>query len=86
MRASVAGGPNQMIQVSYQRVGIDANPIDGAVTLIPNGTVCRGTVFSELWSGLDWPASDIDSLEIGLRHTSGGGVQISQLHVVVWHH
>jgi len=83
VRAAVGIGPGtgQNVALSYQRMGFDGAPVDGPNRAI--GSSCCTTTLSWFISGLSWTTGELDALEIGIRHVSGGEVQASQVFVVV---
>ncbi|MCH8005435.1 MAG: right-handed parallel beta-helix repeat-containing protein [Planctomycetes bacterium] len=76
------GGPSPSASLSYQRVGgQDLSPIDApAVTISATNT---GQDISASFGCLGWPDSDLDDLEIGIVHVSGGKFNITQIYVIV---
>ncbi|MCH8006325.1 MAG: hypothetical protein IH888_08860 [Planctomycetes bacterium] len=84
VRAQIAkgSGPAKYVSLSYQRMGTDDFPIDGPSTLVTESTCCWQFLHAS-WTGLNWTDADIDALEIGIKHNSGGVVDISQIFVVL---
>ncbi len=72
-------GTDPGVRLSYKRVGIDAGFVDGATQTIQWGYINIG----EVWSGLNWTPADIDALEIGIKHMSGGAILVAQVYVAV---
>ncbi len=83
LRAAVGAGAGtgQSVLLSFQRIGFDATPVDGSTIAISSACCVSGLV--RFIEGLSWTAAQLDALEIGLRHTAGGEVLASQIHVVV---
>lgn len=75
------GGP--YINLSYQRMGIDAAPVDSPAFYAGSGDWYKEN--SWMWTGLDWTAADLDALEIGLRNASGYYLAVPQLYVKVYY-
>ncbi len=84
VRAQVArgSGPAKYVSLSYQRMGTDDFPFDGPSTLVTESTCCEQFIHAS-WTGLNWTDADIDALEIGIKHNSGGVVDIGQIFVVL---
>jgi photosystem II stability/assembly factor-like uncharacterized protein len=74
-------GSNHTLQLSYQRIGFDATPINSA-SISPVGNCCIDLEVYH-FDNLDWTTEHLDSLEIGVEHVSGGEVKMSQIYVVV---
>jgi len=68
--------------ISYQRVGIDPAPIDTAAFWV---TYWYNGMASHCWSNLNWSASELDALEIGVKSVSGKWLEASQLYVKVFY-
>jgi photosystem II stability/assembly factor-like uncharacterized protein/outer membrane protein assembly factor BamB len=83
IRTAVGNGPGsgQEIALSYQRVGVDATPINSPPAAIASS--CCTTTLAWFLENLTWTQADLDLLEIGMQHTAGGEVQASQIFVVV---
>ena len=79
-----SGNPKPKVRLSYQRIGQDGTPLDGS-QLTANSSGCCGKLVEEFWSGLGWTTSDLDALEIGLAHTSGNVLNLSQIYVRVYY-
>ncbi len=81
-QVGAGGGPPPMnVRLSYQRIGVDLFPV-----LSPAMTVTSPCCLQNVdWflGGLGWTAAQIDDLEIGIVHDSGGVVQVSQIYVLV---
>lgn len=71
------------ISISYQRVGIDPNPIDSQSFLAITEFCCATHNFTV--DTLNWTPADIDALEIGLVHVSGSDVNVEQVYVKLFH-
>ena len=81
--ARQGGNPKPKVRLSYQRIGTDGSPVDGS-SVTANGGCC-GYLAETTWSGLGWTTADLDSLEIGLTHTSGNVLYFSQIYVKVYY-
>jgi len=81
-QVGAGGGPSpKIVRLSYRRIGWDP----GAV-LSPAMTVTSSCCLQSVsWSlgGLAWTAAQLDTLEIGIVHESGGLVEVSQIYVSV---
>ncbi|MHC4304216.1 MAG: YCF48-related protein [Planctomycetota bacterium] len=75
------GGPAPEASLSYERVGIDSGPVDGAAESITTSGI--GQSMSASWSCLNWTGTDMDALEIGIYHVSGAQLNISQIYLTV---
>jgi len=67
---------------SYQRVGIDPAPVDTTpfwVNYWYNG------IASHCWANLNWSASDLDALEIGVKTVDGKWLEVAQLYIKVFY-
>ena len=73
--ATQANGP--MASLSYQRLGIDANPVDSSVFWI--GSYWYNGMATYCWDKLQWSSVDMDSLEIGVKTQDGKWLQAGQL-------
>lgn len=84
--ARATGGPNPGVSLSYQRMPgattPDGSPINSASKTVSTSGCCD-VLLSEFWSGLSWTNADLDNLQIGIVHNSGGTFQITQLYVYV---
>jgi photosystem II stability/assembly factor-like uncharacterized protein len=67
--------------LSYQRIGTDASPID--ITPVTISTSDFGYELNVIYTCLNWTATDIDNLEIGVVHTGGGDLYFTQIRVRV---
>ena len=81
--AQVGGGagPTNDVSLSYQRIGVDPAPVDDVG--VTTAGACCGQLMSSSWTGLDWSSAELDALEIGIVHNSGGQIKVSQIWVVV---
>ena len=68
--------------LSYQRSGIDLQPIDSVVFWI--GSYWYNGMTTHCWSNLNWTSKDIDALEIGVKSVEGNWIEISQMYVKVF--
>ena len=68
--------------ISYQRVGIDPAPVDTTPFWV---TYWYAGIASHCWSNLNWTASDLDALEIGVTSVDGKWLEIGQLYVKVFY-
>jgi hypothetical protein len=75
------GGPPPTASLSYQRIGTDPSPVDA--TAVTVSTSPYNQEISASWSCLNWSATDIDNLEIGIHHVSGADLSITQIRVRV---
>ena len=75
-------GPVPDVSLSYQRMGTDGSPVDGITLQIPASSCCTHELVT-LWQDLGWTDADIDTLEIGIVHTNGGLLEMSQIYVIV---
>jgi uncharacterized delta-60 repeat protein len=67
-------------ELLYQRQGFDAVPMTGSPMSVP------ATAFQEFrqrFSALNWPAAELDALEIGLAHTAGNDLLTTRNYVRV---
>lgn len=67
--------------LSYQRIGIDASPVDSVAFWI--GSYWYNGIKTHCWSNLNWTASALDALEIGVKSVSGKWIQAAQLYATV---
>jgi photosystem II stability/assembly factor-like uncharacterized protein len=67
--------------LSYQRIGTDPSPID--ITPVTISATDFGYDLNVIYSCLNWTATDIDNLEIGVVHASGGDLYFTQIRVRV---
>ncbi|MHC4101402.1 MAG: YCF48-related protein [Planctomycetota bacterium] len=67
--------------LSYQRIGTDGSPIDTAPVTISASDF--GFDLNVIYTCLNWTATDIDNLEIGVVHTGGGDLYLTQIRVRV---
>jgi photosystem II stability/assembly factor-like uncharacterized protein len=74
-------GQPPMASLSYQRIGTDPSPVDATPVTINTGSL--GQEITASWTCLNWTATDIDDLEIGLYHVSGGDIEFTQIRVRV---
>jgi photosystem II stability/assembly factor-like uncharacterized protein len=75
------GGPPPTASLCYQRIGTDPSPVDA--TPVTVGSAPYNQEISASWSCLNWTATDIDNLEIGIYHVSGADLSITQIRVRV---
>lgn len=68
--------------ISYQRVGIDPVPVDTAAFWM---NYWYNGIAKHCWSDLNWSASDLDALEIGVKSDAGKWIEASQLYVKVFY-
>lgn len=66
----------------FQRVGIDTAPIDTPPFWMGNYWVTG--IQSWCWSNLNWTATDLDALEIGVKTVNGEWLEVSQLYTRVY--
>jgi uncharacterized delta-60 repeat protein len=64
----------------YQRQGFDAVPVTGAPFTV---TSLAFQDFRQRFSSLNWSAAELDALEIGLGHTGGNNLRMTQSYVKV---
>jgi uncharacterized delta-60 repeat protein len=64
----------------YQRQGFDAVPVTGAPFTV---TSMAFQDFRQRFSSLNWSAAELDTLEIGLGHTAGSNLRVTQSYVKV---
>jgi uncharacterized delta-60 repeat protein len=64
----------------YQRQGIDAVPVTGPPFTVTNLAFLD---FRQRFSALNWSAAELDALEIGIGHTNGTNLQMTQSYVKV---
>lgn len=76
-------GPGVTASLSYQRMGFDPTPVDGPPTSVTGA--CCGLLISASWTGLAWTPAQLDTLQVGMVHNTGGVLQLSQLYVVVYY-
>ena len=83
IRAQVGtgGGPPPSVGLSYRRIGWDGAPVDGPS--IGFASACCTFAISWTVSGISWSAAELDALEVGLVHVSGGQLEVSQIYVTV---
>jgi photosystem II stability/assembly factor-like uncharacterized protein len=65
---------------SYQRVGIDPAPVDTTPFWV---SYWYDGMASHCWGNLNWSASDLDALEIGVITVDGKWLEVGQLYVKV---
>ena len=80
-QVGTSGGPTPGFRLSYQRMGWDPVPVDGPSVGV--GVACCDGAISWPVPALSWSAAELDALEIGVFHDSGGQAQVSQLYVTV---
>jgi uncharacterized delta-60 repeat protein len=64
----------------YQRQGFDAVPVTGTSVTITNLPFQN---FRQSFSALNWTAAELDALEIGIGHTAGNDLVMTQAYVKV---
>ncbi len=67
---------------SYKRVGIDPAPVDTTPFWVSYWYAGPAT---HCWSNLNWSASDMDALEIGVRSVDGTWLEVGQVYVKVFY-
>ncbi len=77
IRAQVGnpGAPSPTLGLSYQRIGWDGAPVDSSPFGV--GVTCCSESVTWTVSGISWSTAELDALEIGLVHVSGGQLQVS---------
>lgn len=77
LAATQWNGPRASL--SYQRLGIDATPVDSVTFWI--GSYWYSGLASYCWDNLQWSDMDMDSLEIGLKTQEGQWIEAAQIFV-----
>ncbi|MBI3188852.1 MAG: hypothetical protein HYZ31_13430, partial [Gammaproteobacteria bacterium] len=67
--------------MSYQRVGIDAAPVDTVPCWVGNYWVMGYT--GSCWSNLNWNTNDLNALQIGVKTVNGEWLELSQIYTRV---
>jgi len=80
LAATQLSGP--YASLSYQRLGIDAAPVDTVPSWI--GSYWYNGMITRCWENLSWNANDLDALEIGIKTVDGMWLEASQLYVKVY--
>lgn len=69
--------------LSYQRIGTDPTPVDSAAFWL--GNYWYNGIRTHCWSNLNWTATDLDNLEIGVKTVDGQWLEAAQLFVKVFY-
>ena len=75
------GGQVPGVRLCYDKDG--GSPVYSPVVGISGNS---SNLITYTWSCLNWPGSDIDDLEIGLDHVTGGDTYLEQIYVLVNYH
>ena len=72
-----------MASLGYQRIGIDAAPVDSPAFWVANYWIVGWSGWS--WTGLNWTAADVNALEIGVKSVAGERLEAAQVFVKIYH-